>query len=115
MRMSRVPIATLVLALAASCQDAPTQPRVAPPAAPVSPGSGPRFPPDWRFPQGAPAPRSAKGMVCTDAALASKVGAQVLAEGGNAVDAAVATAFAEAVVYPTAGNLGGGGFLVARV
>jgi gamma-glutamyltranspeptidase/glutathione hydrolase len=53
-------------------------------------------------------------MVVSQEALASRVGDQVLQDGGNAVDAAIATAMALAVTHPTAGNIGGGGFLVYR-
>jgi gamma-glutamyltranspeptidase/glutathione hydrolase len=58
--------------------------------------------------------RARTGMVVSQSDLASEVGWQVIKGGGNAVDAAVATAFALAVTHPSAGNIGGGGFLVYR-
>jgi gamma-glutamyltranspeptidase/glutathione hydrolase len=58
--------------------------------------------------------RARNGMVVSQNFVASQVGVDVLRDGGNAVDAAVATAFALAVTHPGAGNVGGGGFLLYR-
>ena len=118
------PLALLV-ALVIGCggnQPEPTPPPPPPPqptATPIVDAGSPdaavaQAPKVWPYDKPV-AVHGTKGMIVTDNAIASNVGKDVLASGGNAVDAAVATAFAMAVSYPTAGNIGGGGFAVLRM
>lgn len=92
----------------------------APPEAAGSAEIGPspqleaNVPSGWHLPLGEPAAHAREFLVVSDSPLATQAGVDVLAQGGNAFDAVVAVAFVLAVVYPEAGNLGGGGFAVAR-
>jgi len=100
--------ALLFLPLACARPEAP-----APIVAPSGLGS---VPDDWFFELHGPVARGMNGAVASDDSIATAVGLHVLRDlGGNAVDAAVATAFALAVTYPEAGNIGGGGFMVVRL
>ncbi len=88
-----------------------------PSSGPSATGGGSRvdFPFDWAFRGLEPIGTGTQGMVATTDIRATRVGLDILQKGGNAADAAVAVGFALAVVYPQAGNIGGGGFAVIRM
>ena len=82
-------------------------------AAPAQQGSP--LPASWKYTGKARVTEGANAMVVSGSPIASAVGRDVLKQGGNAVDAAVAVGFALAVTHPEAGNIGGGGFMVMRM
>lgn len=108
--LRRFGIAVLGSTLGLACA-VPGPPPVPPPVAPANA----YIRPDWPLFAQTARVLTPHAMVSSVHPLASEVGVAILKAGGNAVDAAVAVGFALAVVHPSAGNLGGGGFMVIRL
>src|SRR5438094_10234220 len=99
---------------APSIPEAPPLPPPSVEPAPQPPAAGPLIAAAWPLGERVRPVEGTHGVVVSSHQLASDVGVDILRRGGNAVDAAVAVAFALAVVHPVAGNIGGGGFMVIR-
>jgi gamma-glutamyltranspeptidase/glutathione hydrolase len=99
----------LIAGLVLACTPPASGPSAAGPSGTIA------LPFEWEFRGVGPIGTGTQGVVSTTEVRATRVGIDVLQAGGNAVDAVIAAAFALAVVYPQAGNIGGGGFAVVRL